>query len=86
MRLFGERGAYGGCWCMWWRLSRAEFQAGQGERNRRALHGIVGGGDVPGILAYEGDEPVGWCGVAPRESFPSIGRSRVAHFHTSGCI
>ena len=19
-KLFGEKGAYGGCWCMWWRI------------------------------------------------------------------
>ena len=24
--LFGTRGAYGGCWCMWWRLTRKEFE------------------------------------------------------------
>jgi hypothetical protein len=23
--LFGERGAYGNCWCMWWRMKRSEF-------------------------------------------------------------
>jgi GNAT superfamily N-acetyltransferase len=77
VELFGERGAYGGCWCMWWRLSRAEFRDGQGARNREALQSLVESGEVPGILAYEGNVPVGWCAVAPRESFPSIGRSRV---------
>lgn len=77
VQLFGERGAYGGCWCMWWRLSRAEFREGQGDRNRKALQGVVEGGEVPGILAYEGTTPVGWCSVAPRESYSAIGRSRV---------
>ena len=24
--LFGPRGACGGCWCMWWRLKRSEFE------------------------------------------------------------
>ena len=28
--LFGERGAYGGCWCMWWRITRAEFERQKG--------------------------------------------------------
>ena len=29
--LFGERGAAGGCWCMWWRLTWREFDAQKGE-------------------------------------------------------
>jgi len=75
--LFGSRGAYGGCWCMWWRLTRREFEAQQGEGNRLAMKAIVDAGEVPGILAYAGEEPVGWCSVAPRERFASLERSRV---------
>jgi GNAT superfamily N-acetyltransferase len=76
-KLFGARGAYGGCWCMYWRLTRAEFARGQGDGNRRALKRIVESGRVPGILAYSGGEPVGWCSVAPREDYPSLERSPV---------
>lgn len=76
-RLFGPRGAYGGCWCMWWRLPRREFEAGQGEGNRQAMKALVEAGEVPGILAYRGDEPVGWCSVAPRHAFGALNRSRV---------
>ncbi|NIO04079.1 MAG: GNAT family N-acetyltransferase [Proteobacteria bacterium] len=76
-KLFGERGACGGCWCMWWRLKRSEFERQKGEGNRRAMQRIVGAGEVPGILAYTGDEPVGWCSVAPRDSFPVLNRSRI---------
>jgi GNAT superfamily N-acetyltransferase len=75
--LFGERGACGGCWCMWWRLPRSEFDRGKGEKNRRAMKRIVTGGEVPGILAYARGEPVGWCAVAPRDRFPGLGRSRI---------
>jgi GNAT superfamily N-acetyltransferase len=38
---------------------------------------LVDSGEVPGVLAYEDGEPVGWCSVAPRESFESLNRSRV---------
>jgi GNAT superfamily N-acetyltransferase len=75
--LFGKRGACGGCWCMWWRQTRAEFSAGHGERNRRAMKRIVESGEVPGILAYVKGEAVGWCAVAPRERYSSVERSRV---------
>jgi GNAT superfamily N-acetyltransferase len=62
---------------MWWRQSRSEFEARHGERNRRAMKRIVDSGEVPGILAYDGGEPVGWCSVAPRDRFASLERSRV---------
>jgi GNAT superfamily N-acetyltransferase len=76
-KLFGPRGAYCGCWCMYWRLTRKEFEKGQGEANRRAMRSIVRSGKIPGIIAYLGKEPVGWCAVGPREDFPSLDRSRV---------
>lgn len=76
-RLFGERGGYSGCWCMWWRSTRSEFEKNQGDGNRRAMKRIVREGPPPGILAYEGDEPVAWCSIAPRETYPSLARSPV---------
>ena len=74
--LFGERGAIGGCWCMWWRLKRTEFERLKGDGNKQAMREIVESGQVPGLLAYEGRKPVGWCSVAPREDFPVLQRSR----------
>jgi GNAT superfamily N-acetyltransferase len=76
-RLFGTRGACGGCWCMWWRQTRAEFEARHGEGNRRAMRRIVESGEVPGILAYLDGDAVGWCSVAPREQYASLERSRI---------
>ena len=76
-QLFGKRGACGGCWCMWWRLKRSEFEKQKGERNRKALKRIVESGEIPGLLAYAGGQPVGWCSVAPREVFGALERSRV---------
>jgi GNAT superfamily N-acetyltransferase len=75
--LFGKNGACGGCWCMWWRLTRSQFVKQKGEDNRKALRNIVASGDVPGILAYCKGVPIGWCAVAPRESYPALERSRV---------
>lgn len=75
--LFGERGACGGCWCMLWRLTRKEFESQKGEGNRRAMKAIIQSGKIPGILAYSRGQPVAWCSVAPREHFPSLGRSRI---------
>ena len=38
--LFGERGACGGCWCMFWRVPRKQFDAGKGAKNKSALKKI----------------------------------------------
>jgi GNAT superfamily N-acetyltransferase len=76
-RLFGEQGACGGCWCMWWRLKRSQFMQQKGEGNKRALKSLVDGGEIPGILAYTKGKPIAWCSVAPREAFLALNRSRV---------
>jgi GNAT superfamily N-acetyltransferase len=73
--LFGEHGAYSGCWCMYWRTTRAQFNREAGEGNKRAMKAIVDAGTVTGILAYHGGRAVGWCSVAPREDFASLERS-----------
>jgi GNAT superfamily N-acetyltransferase len=75
-RLFGPRGACAGCWCTFFRYRKAEWTAGQGEGNRRRQRAYVRAGNVPGILAYDGDEPVGWVAVEPRERYPVVLASR----------
>jgi GNAT superfamily N-acetyltransferase len=74
--LFGRRGAYGGCWCMWNRISNRQFEATTGDEKREMLRSIVDD-RVPGLLAYEEGVPVGWVSVGPREEFGRIQRSRV---------
>ena len=75
--LFGEKGACGGCWCMFWRLKRSDFERQKGEGNRRAMKSIVDSGQTPGIIGKIGQKPVAWCSVAPRETFGALQRSRI---------
>jgi GNAT superfamily N-acetyltransferase len=76
--LFGERGACGGCWCMFWRLPRKEWEAKRGSGNKNALRKIVANSRTPpGVLAYAGKEPIGWCAVAPRQEYVVLERSRI---------
>jgi GNAT superfamily N-acetyltransferase len=75
-QLFGPRGATGGCWCMWWRLKRSEFDRQKGEGNRQAFEQVVSAGEIPGLLAYAEGQAVGWCAIAPRENYPFLERSR----------
>ena len=76
IELFGERGACAGCWCMWFRGTRAEFKRNQGAGNKRRMKRLIESGLVPGILAYAKGRPVAWCSVGPRESYDALERSR----------
>ncbi len=76
-RLFGDNGACGGCWCMWFRLTNKESEAGKGAPNRLALKAVVDAGEEPGILAYVDGEPAAWCALAPREEYGRLARSRI---------
>ena len=75
--LFGERGACGGCWCMFWRVPRKQFDASKGPGNKSALKKIVTAGQRPGIIAYLGKEPIGWCAVARRDDYIALEGSRI---------
>ena len=75
LSLFGERGAYSGCWCMWWRTTAAEFDRNVNDGNRAAFRALVLDDRVPGLLAYREGTPVGWCCVAPREELGRLQRS-----------
>jgi hypothetical protein len=35
--LFGSNGACAGCWCMWWRLPRAQWVKQKGGGNKEAF-------------------------------------------------
>jgi GNAT superfamily N-acetyltransferase len=76
-RLFGANGACGGCWCMFWRLPRKQFDAEKGDGNKAAMRQLVDDGEAPGLLGYLDGRPVGWVAVAPRANYSALGRSRV---------
>lgn len=76
-KLFGVRGACGGCWCMTWRLHTKEFNANKGEGNKKLLRTIVYNDEMPGIIAYVNNEPAGWCAAAPREVYIKLEKSKV---------
>jgi len=75
--LFGKQGACAGCWCMYWRQSKAEQSRRRGEGNRRAFRRLVRAARrPPGLLAYRDDEPAGWIAVEPKSAYPALLRSR----------
>jgi len=76
-QLFGPRGACAGCWCVYWKLPRKDFVAGQGERNHLLQKEIVASGLTPGLLAYVDGIPAGWVAVEPRKNYPVLNNSRI---------
>lgn len=65
---------------MFLRLPSKDFEANcprGGAANRRLLKALVESGAEPGLLAYRGDQPVGWVAVAPREEYGRVLRSPV---------
>jgi GNAT superfamily N-acetyltransferase len=77
VKLFGARGACGGCWCMTPRLTSAEYEKKKGAANRRAMKRLVDSGRVTGLLGYLGDDAVAWCSIEPRSELVRLASSRV---------
>lgn len=75
-QLLGPRGGCGGCWCMTWRLPKAEYEEGKGEGNRDSMRDLVKAHEPIGVLAFYENVPVGWCAVAPREKYLRLLKSR----------
>ena len=62
---------------MYWRLRRKDFEAKKGTENKRAMKKLINSGVIPGLLAFNNFEPVGWCSVAPRDDFLVLENSRI---------
>ena len=75
--LFGEKGGSSGCWCMWSRAtSKKMFDENRGDGNKAAMKELVFSGQVTGLLGYDGEKPIAWCSLGPREDFPRLERTR----------
>jgi GNAT superfamily N-acetyltransferase len=72
--LFGRNGACGGYWCMYPRIGSA-YTKRPGEANRADFRQVVRRGPPPGLLAFVGDLPVGWCQITPRDAVPWLDRT-----------
>jgi len=77
--LFGKGGASNGCWCMYWRIG-SEYHKRERERNHDAFREIVEKGPPPGLLAFDGEQAVGWCQLTPRNDLQWL---KKAHFFES---
>jgi GNAT superfamily N-acetyltransferase len=73
LALARQMGGNRSCYCMWWREERGERL---GRPRSQAARELVDQGPAPGLIAYGGDTPVGWCAVAPRAAYPRLNTGR----------
>ncbi len=77
--LFGpEKGANSGCWCMWPRLTAADFRAMSKDMRKKAFKSCVARGPVPGLLLCENGQAIGWVAVSPRENVIRFGKAKTS--------
>ena len=56
-----HRGVRGGCWCVYYLCKSTDYNR-MGPEARRAFHRELAlSGCAQGLIAYEGETPVGWC-------------------------
>lgn len=73
VRLFESSGRLRGCWCMIFRAGvQGKVPQLSGPACKRAMHDLVMAGTPVGLLAYAEGEPIAWCSVAPRSTFPNL--------------
>jgi GNAT superfamily N-acetyltransferase len=75
--LFKEGGDPRWCWCMFWRLRGKDFSAAKVPELRGRLHDLAAGEVAPGLVAFRGEQAVGWCSLGPREDFDRLEHSKV---------
>jgi GNAT superfamily N-acetyltransferase len=72
-RLFEARGGPKNCWCMVWRTKGETAHRTDAANRKAGLESRVHRGVPIGILGYRSNEPIGWCSVAPRETYRELG-------------
>ncbi|HET6672482.1 MAG TPA: GNAT family N-acetyltransferase [Agromyces sp.] len=68
------------CWCLSYRLTTSkENQSLVGPARGERVQQLVAQDPPPGVLAYDGDEVVGWAGVHPRADTSFARNRRIPH-------
>ena len=67
------------CWCLSHRVDSKTNRALVGPARGEYVRGLCDRDVSPGVLAYEGDEVVGWAAVAPRSELPFARSRKIPH-------
>lgn len=72
---FSAKGCPGFCWCAAQRFKDAHEISRERKRMLKRIENSV----PVGVLAYLGDDAVGWCSVAPRRTYGKTGAGKSRH-------
>lgn len=67
------------CWCLSHRLPARENRELAGPDRGAHVEALTRRRTKPGVLAYDGDEVVGWAAVAPRSELPFARSTKIPH-------
>jgi GNAT superfamily N-acetyltransferase len=59
---------------MYWRIGSA-YRKQTREKNKAAFREVVTQGPPPGVIAFDGTIPIGWCQLTPRDALPWLDRA-----------
>ena len=67
------------CWCLSHRIPAKDNTSLTGQARADFVEALTRKRAKPGVLAYDGDEVVGWAAVAPRADLPFARSTRIPH-------
>ena len=67
------------CWCLSYRIPHAENRELAGVERGERVRSLVAERPGPGVLAYDGDDVVGWAAVHPRADTSFARNRRIPH-------
>ncbi len=67
------------CWCLSHRIAAKTNTELRGPERGAVMESLTRKRIAPGVLAYDGDEVVGWAAVAPRSELPFARSTRIPH-------
>jgi GNAT superfamily N-acetyltransferase len=67
------------CWCLSYRIPSKQNQALRGTERAELVKQLVAQDPPPGVVAYDGGEPVGWAAVHPRADTSFAGNRKIPH-------
>jgi GNAT superfamily N-acetyltransferase len=76
--VFGTKGDPAHCWCQWYKIPGKDWRAiGDESLHDRLAAQLSASPTAPGLLAYDGETPVGWCALEPRPAYPRLLQSTI---------
>jgi GNAT superfamily N-acetyltransferase len=71
--LFKSKGGPSYCWCMAWRINKEELKQNTSPNRKKLIKQRVLSNTPIGLIAYADKKAIGWCSIAPRETYQRLG-------------